>query len=97
MTEKTHLKGVQKVIALENLATMGELKAKTREGASAILELKLNEIENSINKKDKEIHKLTIPYLNLLKDLNKYLFPTKMKELDSRYETLISGYWGQKK
>ena len=69
-----------------------ELKRRACNGASAILEMKLTEIETAVAKKNKEIYRHTIPYLNLFMSLKKYLPNAEIRNLDLRYENLMLKY-----
>ncbi len=76
-----------------------ELKRRAHNGSSAILEMKIIEIEKAVTEKNKnlEIHKLTIPYLHLQKTLEQYLSKKEINKFDLRYHNAIKEYWGIKK
>ena len=73
-----------------------KISEKARVGASAILEIKITEIENAVAEKNKEIYPFTIPYLNLSGSLMEYLPDKKINNLNLRYKNSISKYWEQK-
>ena len=73
--------------------TTKKILEKAHVGASAILEIKIMEIEKAIAEKNKEISLFTIPYLSLYGSLKEYLPKNKIKGLDLRYENSISKYW----
>ncbi len=66
---------------------------KAHEGALAILEIKLIELERKIRKKNIEISKFSIPYLSLSSNLKEYLSFEEIKNQDSKYKNIIDKYW----